>query len=311
MIVIGIRIGSGIFIVSADMVHQIGSPGWLLVDWVVTGALTAAAGALVRRTGRGWRSCWRACRSITCSCYAVPEAKAPEVELRATVVGPIRKRSNAGRRRSLSIHVVGVIGLVLVFVIGTLRPINLGALALAMTFLVGTIFAGEGVKEIYGGFPVDLLVLLAGVTYLFAIAESNGTVGRVVEGAARLVKDRRALIPWMVFVVAALRSAGVALLAPLALRLGERYKGDRRMVGLMVVHGAAAGNFSPLNVLGAIVTQALARNGLQLSVAALFLGNLAYNVALAVVIFAAFGGLRLNWRTARPVQPVPTDEPAE
>ncbi|HZS05420.1 MAG TPA: hypothetical protein VFD58_11340 [Blastocatellia bacterium] len=54
MIVIGIRIGSGIFIVSADMVHQIGSPGWLLVDWVVTGVLTAAAGALVRRTGRGW-----------------------------------------------------------------------------------------------------------------------------------------------------------------------------------------------------------------------------------------------------------------
>ncbi|HZS05419.1 MAG TPA: SLC13 family permease [Blastocatellia bacterium] len=218
----------------------------------------------------------------------------------------------------MSIHVVGVIGLVLVFVIGTLRPINLGALALAMTFLVGTIFAGEGVKEIYGGFPVDLLVLLAGVTYLFAIAESNGTVGRVVEGAARLVKDRRALIPWMVFVVAALPamagalgSAGVALLAPLALRLAERYKVDRRMVGLMVVHGAAAGNFSPLNVLGAIVTQALARNGLQLSVAALFLGNLAYNVALAVVIFAAFGGLRLNWRTARPVQPVPTDEPAE
>ena len=52
-------------------------------------------------------------------------------------------------------------------------------------------------------------------------------MGRVVEGAARLVKNRRALIPWVVFVVAALPamagalgSAGVALLAPLALRLG-------------------------------------------------------------------------------------------
>ncbi|MGH9373302.1 MAG: SLC13 family permease, partial [Vicinamibacterales bacterium] len=113
---------------------------------------------------------------------------------------------------------------------------------------------------------------------------------------ARLVKGRRALIPWMVFVVAslpamagALGSAGVALLAPIALRLARRYDIDRRMVGLMVVHGAAAGNFSPLNVLGAIVQQAVARNGLELSMATLFLSNLAYNVVLAIVIVMVFG----------------------
>src|SRR5262245_12722050 len=51
-----------------------------------------------------------------------------------------------------------------------------------MTYLVGAIFVREGVKEMYSGFPVDLLVLLVGVTYLFAIAESNGAVGRVVNG---------------------------------------------------------------------------------------------------------------------------------
>ena len=204
---------------------------------------------------------------------------------------------------SLSIHIVGVIGLVIVFLIGTLRPINLGALALVMTFLVGTIFVGESMKDIYSGFPVDLLVLLAGVTYLFGVAANNGTVERIVEGAARLVKDRRALIPWIVFVVAAmpamagaLGSAGVALLAPLSLRLAERYDIDRRMVGLMVVHGAASGNFSPLNVLGAIVHQAVERNGLQMSTSALFLGNLAYNLVLGIVIFLVFGGLRLTKR---------------
>lgn len=208
----------------------------------------------------------------------------------------------------MAIHIIGVGGLVLIFLIGTLRPINLGALALAMTFLVGAIFVGEGVKEMYGGFPVDLLVLLAGVTYLFAIAESNGTVGRIVEGAARLVKDRRALIPWVVFVVAALPamagalgSAGVALLAPLALRLARAYDIDRRMIGLMVVHGAAAGNFSPLNVLSAIVMQGVTRNGLAMSSSALFLGNLAYNVVLAAVIYVVFGGLRLGWRTTKDV----------
>ncbi|HEV8592657.1 MAG TPA: amino acid permease [Pyrinomonadaceae bacterium] len=40
MIVAGSMIGSGIFIVSADIARQVGSPGWLLVVWLVTGVLT-------------------------------------------------------------------------------------------------------------------------------------------------------------------------------------------------------------------------------------------------------------------------------
>lgn len=45
MLVVGVMIGSGIFIVSADMARIIGSPGWLLVAWAIAGALTIA-GAL-------------------------------------------------------------------------------------------------------------------------------------------------------------------------------------------------------------------------------------------------------------------------
>lgn len=187
-------------------------------------------------------------------------------------------------------HLVGVIGLVVVFVIGTLRPVNLGALGLAATFLVGTFVAGENVRAMLGGFPVDLLVLLTGVTYLFGIAANNGTVALVVETAARLMRRRPALIPWVVFAVAslpamagALGSAGVALLAPIALRLARRHDIDRRLVGLMLIHGAAAGNFSPLNVLAAIVRQAAARDGVELSSA-----RLSHQSSLDV--FAARGG---------------------
>ncbi len=45
MIVAGSMIGSGIFIVSADIARTVGSPGWLLVTWIFTGVLTIA-GAL-------------------------------------------------------------------------------------------------------------------------------------------------------------------------------------------------------------------------------------------------------------------------
>ncbi len=43
MVVVGSMIGSGIFIVSAEMARQIGSPGWLLVAWLLTGVLTITA----------------------------------------------------------------------------------------------------------------------------------------------------------------------------------------------------------------------------------------------------------------------------
>lgn len=45
MLVAGSMIGSGIFIVSADMARSLGSPFWLLMAWVLTGAITLA-GAL-------------------------------------------------------------------------------------------------------------------------------------------------------------------------------------------------------------------------------------------------------------------------
>ncbi|HEV2802303.1 MAG TPA: amino acid permease [Pyrinomonadaceae bacterium] len=43
MIVAGSMIGSGIFIVSSIIARQVGSPGWLLVVWIVTGLLTLMA----------------------------------------------------------------------------------------------------------------------------------------------------------------------------------------------------------------------------------------------------------------------------
>lgn len=43
MVVVGSMIGSGIFIVSADITRSVGSAGWLLLVWVLTGLLTLTA----------------------------------------------------------------------------------------------------------------------------------------------------------------------------------------------------------------------------------------------------------------------------
>jgi APA family basic amino acid/polyamine antiporter len=43
MIVAGSMIGSGIFIVAGEMAREVGSAGWMLLAWVIAGALTMAA----------------------------------------------------------------------------------------------------------------------------------------------------------------------------------------------------------------------------------------------------------------------------
>src|ERR1700723_3192154 len=40
MVVAGIMVGSGMLIVSAEISRQVGSAGWLLVAWIITGVLT-------------------------------------------------------------------------------------------------------------------------------------------------------------------------------------------------------------------------------------------------------------------------------
>ena len=203
----------------------------------------------------------------------------------------------------MSVHLIAIFTLLVIFALGTLRPVNLGALALVATFAVGEIVAGEDAKTILSGFPPDLFVLLFGVTYLFGIASVNGTIEWLVNSLARLVGDRTALIPWVMFLVAAIPTtagalgpAAVAMLAPIALPLAKKYDINLRLMGLMVLHGSCAGNFSPVNALGVIVNGTVQRNGLPTYPLALFAANFGYNIILGVTIYLLFGGLELRRR---------------
>jgi len=200
----------------------------------------------------------------------------------------------------MSSPLLATLVLLAVFVIGTVLPVNLGALALIAAILVGPAVLGQSVKDVLGGFPADLFVLIFGVTYLFSIATVNGTIERLVERCARVVDGRRALLPVMLFVVSAvptslgaLGPAAVAMLAPVALRLAHRYQVSAKLAALMVLYGATAGNFSPLNPLGAIVNGTMVRVGLPTDPMFLFLVSFLYNVGIGALIFCLGGGLGL------------------
>ena len=120
------------------------------------------------------------------------------------------------------------------------------------------------------GFPVSLFLTLAGVTLLFAIAEANGTLGALAARVIRLARGNRQVMPVLVFVLAcALSSIGpgaistVALLAPLAMAMGDRMGVPPLLTALMVANGANAGNLSPFSSVGVIANGAMASAGLS------------------------------------------------
>ena len=159
---------------------------------------------------------------------------------------------------------VAILALVALFVIGTLMPINMGALAYVAAWLVGMYSLDLDEKTILAGISADLVLTLIGVTYLFAIARQNGTVDLIVRKAVGGVGGRVALIPWVMFAVTALITsigaaspAACAIIGPIALGFAGRYKISPLMMGMMVVHGAQAGGFSPISIYGVITNSVM------------------------------------------------------
>jgi len=195
----------------------------------------------------------------------------------------------------VTVHLATIFGLIVMFAAATALPINMGALGLAAAFVIGSLFVDMTAAQVLAGFPGDLFVTLVGITYLFAIAESNGTVDLLVHYGVRATGGRVAVIPWVMFCVGAvLTSIGavspgaVAILAPVAMRFAYRHGINPMLMGLMVVHGCQGGGFSPISIYGGITNQVMERAGLETNDAALFFASLAFNFAIAVVISFVF-----------------------
>ena len=200
----------------------------------------------------------------------------------------------------MSAEVISIVALAAMFVVATVLPINMGLLAFAAAFLVGTIAGGLTTEEILAGFPGQIFIVLVGITYLFGIAKANGTIDWLIRLAVRAVQGRIAAIPWIMFgaaatltAVGAVSPAAVAIVAPIALGFAARYRINPLLMGVLVVHGAQAGGFSPISVYGSIVNGVVADNGLPQDEVFLFFASLAVNAAIAAAVFVAFGGLKL------------------
>lgn len=192
----------------------------------------------------------------------------------------------------MSLSIIAFLVLVAAFAIGSFTKINAGLLATVAAFGVGTLLAGMSIKDVIGQFPAGLFFILVGATLLFAIVRINGTIDLLAYWAERLAGDRKILVPILMFLLtAALASAGaftpaaIAIVAPVGLALGMRFGISTLAMGLVIVQGANAGAFSPVNPFGVLANKMLDGAGASDGSFKLYAYCFVFNAILAAIAY--------------------------
>jgi di/tricarboxylate transporter len=215
----------------------------------------------------------------------------------------------------MSLAWVSVAALVIAVTLSCTTAVNVGVLSMAMALLVGVYLGGMSPNQVLEGFPTELLVTLVGVTLLFAIAETNGTLARMTARAVRLCRGRAVLLPGMFFLlglgIATIGAGGTpasALLAGPAMAVAMRAGIPLLPMAVMAGNGALAGTLSPFAPTGIVAHGVMNRIGLG----GVEWQTYAYNALAHTVVgiggFLVLGGWRLLAR--RDSRTIQAEDPA-
>ncbi|GGV00511.1 putative dicarboxylate carrier protein [Actinomadura cremea] len=200
--------------------------------------------------------------------------------------------------------------LLAVFALAIWRDVNVGLVALPAGLLLAKITGVPGEKAL-AAFPVQIVVLIIGVMYLFGHAQRSGAIDRLVHLVVRASGGRDWMLPWSMFLVGAvlsaigtLPSATVAIVLPIAMRLARNRGMDPVIMAVVACAGAGVGGFSPLSPWGAIVRQLAEKQGADFSPTGLFLGLAAIKTCTAILTYFLLKKFVRRGKTA-PAPPSP------
>ncbi|MGW2095434.1 SLC13 family permease [Promicromonospora sukumoe] len=202
----------------------------------------------------------------------------------------------------MTAEIIALIGLALVFGISALRNVHMGALALVAAFVVGIGVVGEGLDDVLSGFPVDALIILVGITYLFGIARETGTIDWLVDRSLGLIGDRVALLPWGLWLIA----TGVACLGtshaafavvPIAMSLAATHRISSTMMGIAMSSAIVGGALAPTSIVGITVQTVASSADIPYNAGLMFGLSVGVNGLVVLAAFFMFGGRELIQRT--------------
>ncbi len=189
------------------------------------------------------------------------------------------------------LSVVSLIFLVAVLVIGFLKKVNMGFLAMGAALILGRI-GGVADKTIIASFNTSLFISMVGPAFLFSMAVNNGSIDLLAKKLIKSTGKHSWLIPWVIaivtYVLAAMGCGNVptfAIILPLSIVIAMEMGIDPIAMGLIVTAGCNFGCMSPVSNGGIIITNLLAETEYagQFSWEIFLNGGIAYLVCTAVI----------------------------
>ena len=183
---------------------------------------------------------------------------------------------------------------VAVFALASVRGVHLGILMFIAACATGVALAGMPLREVVSGFPVGIMVLVAGVTYLFGIAQINGTVDRVIGALLKHTNGTPTAVPIVFFLLAAVASAmgspqAGLVTGPIGMPTARRAGVDPVLMAIAINSGISAGAFAPTSLFG-IVTYRIAREaGIEVNQFTLLTVAVVANLVLLAAAILLFG----------------------
>ncbi|MDQ0643784.1 SLC13 family permease [Microbacterium murale] len=211
----------------------------------------------------------------------------------------------------MTAEIIALIGLALVFTVSALRNVHMGALALVAAFVVGIGIVGESLDDVLGGFPVDALVILLGITYLFGIARETGTIDWLVDRSLVLIGDRVALLPWGLWAIASAvaclgTSHAAFAVVPIAMSLAHSHRINSTMMGIAMSSAIVGGALAPTSIVGITVQTVASQANLTYNAGLMFALSIGINALVVLVAFFLFGGRELIARSRGEGKDAPT-----
>ena len=214
-------------------------------------------------------------------------------------------------------QIAAVVIFVAVFALASLRGVHLGVLMLPAACAVGVWLGGLALRDVLGGFPVGIMILLVGVTYFFGIAQVNGTIDRLIAVAVTRFGNRPAVLPFVFFAltggVAAMGSPQAGLvLAPVGMPIARRSGVDGVLMAIAINAGISAGGLAPTSLFGIVSYSTARQANIDLNPITLFAVAVAANLMLVVAAALLFRRGRGQARSADEIcVPGPIDSGGE
>lgn len=191
-------------------------------------------------------------------------------------------------------EILAIVIFVALFAVGAIRGVHIGALMLPGAALVALLLASMTVEELLAGFPIEIMVLLAGVTYFFAIAQGNGTVDRLIDAALARVGGNKFLLPLVFFIITgAIATMGAPLaglvMFPVGMQIARKYEVDYVLMALAMGFAIGAGGFAPTSLYGIVTYSTASGAGIELDPFGLFGITVATYLLLLVAAYVIFG----------------------